>query len=84
VEGEGSKTEGLMKRVGRRYNALSFLTREGEDEGFVLRWSETRQLFLEYVDFKKYNPRNAKKMVSYLDRVVKELVKAPLDVMKMF
>jgi len=39
---------------------------------------------LQYVEFKMYNPRNAKCMVSYMDRFVSERIKSSLDVMKTF
>jgi hypothetical protein len=39
---------------------------KGKSEVFALSWPETRRLFLQYVEFKNYNPRNAKGMVSHM------------------
>jgi intergrase/recombinase len=85
VEGEGVIGE-LRKRVGEQCEVLGSLGAglRGEGEGFALSWPETRHLFLQYVEFKKYNPRNAKCMISYMDRFVREPIRAPLDVMKVF
>ncbi|KPV61951.1 MAG: hypothetical protein AOA65_2119 [Candidatus Bathyarchaeota archaeon BA1] len=84
IEGEGNKLDDLMRRVGGQCETLSSLTAGVEGESFVLSWSETRQLFLQYIEFKRYDPDNAKNMLGYLDRFVKEPLKAPMDVMKIF
>jgi len=84
IEGE-NRLGDLMKRVEKPCEALSSLAAAGvSGEGFVLSWSETRQLFLQYIEFKRYDAANAKNMVNYLDKFVKELITAPIDVMKMF
>jgi len=54
----------------------------GGDEGFVL--SGLRRMFLQYLEFKRYEPANARDMLSYLDRFVKEPIKEPSDVMRIF
>jgi len=84
IEGEDRLGQ-LLKRVEGRCEALSSLTAGGvSDEGFVLNWPETRQIFLQYLEFKRYEPANARNMLNYLDRFVKEPLKEPLDVMRMF
>jgi intergrase/recombinase len=84
IEGE-DKLGDLMRRVEKPCEALSSLTVAGvSGEGFVLSWSETRQLFLQYIEFKRYDPENAKNMLNYLDKFVREPIKAPIDVMKVF
>ena len=85
LEGEDRLGE-LMGRVEASCEVLGSLAAgaSGEGGGFVLSWPETRRLFLQYVEFRKYHPRNAKSMVSYMDRFVREPIKAPLDVMKAF
>jgi len=85
LEGEDSLKD-LMERVEKPCEALRFLAAAGggADEGFVLSWSETRHLFLQYLEFKRYEPANARNMLNYLDRFVKEPMKKPLDVMRVF
>ncbi|MEM3697506.1 MAG: integrase [Candidatus Bathyarchaeia archaeon] len=84
MEGE-DRLGDLMKRVEKPCETLSSLASAGvSGEGFVLSWSETRQLFLQYIEFKRYEAANAKNMVNYLDKFVKEPITAPIDVMKMF
>jgi len=85
LEGE-DRLRQLIKRVEGQCEALSSLA-GGSDfsgEGFVLSWPETRSLFLEYLEFKRYEPANARNMLNYLDRFVKKPITAPMDVMKMF
>ena len=85
-EGE-DKFGQLLRRVEGQCDALSSLASGGvpvEDEGFVLSWPETRSLFLEYLEFKRYEPANARNMLNYLDRFVKKPIRAPMDVMKLF
>ena len=83
IEGE-DRLGRLLKRVEGQCEALSSLAGGVSDEGFVLSWPETRQMFLQYVEFKRYEPQNGRNMVSYLDRFVREPVKVPMDVMKIF
>jgi len=72
----------LLRRVEGQCEALSSLSFGG---GFVLSWPETRQKsFLEYLEFKRYEPANARNMLNYLDRFVKKPIRAPMDVMKTF
>jgi len=67
----------LLKRVEGRCEALSSLAGGGvSGEGFVLSWPETRQMFLQYLKFKRYEPANARNMLNYLDRFVKQPIKA--------
>jgi hypothetical protein len=74
-----------MRRVEGYCEALTSLASGGfVGEGFVLSWPETRGLFLEYLEFKRYEPRNARNLVSYLDRFVREPIRAPMDVMGVF
>ncbi|MDH5450988.1 MAG: hypothetical protein OEZ29_04860 [Candidatus Bathyarchaeota archaeon] len=49
----------------------------------VLSWPRTKQGFLEYVRYKKYNDVYTKGMVSYLDRFVQE-IRDPADIMRVF
>ncbi|MCL6579900.1 MAG: dihydrodipicolinate synthase family protein, partial [Candidatus Bathyarchaeota archaeon] len=50
IEGE-DRLGDLMKRVEKPCEALSSLAVAGvSGEGFVLSWSETRQLFLQYLE----------------------------------
>ena len=84
IEGEDRLGQ-LLKRVEGRCEALSSLAGGGvSDEGFVLSWPETRQMFLQYLEFKRYEPANARNMLNYLDRFVKQPINAPMDVMKLF
>jgi len=48
-----------------------------------LDWPATKQRFLEYVEFKKYNRFTAKRMVQFLDRFVTR-IESPSDVMGVF
>ncbi|MEM3596532.1 MAG: integrase [Candidatus Bathyarchaeia archaeon] len=84
IEGEDRLGE-LVRRVEKPCEALSSLAAGGVSfEGFVLSWPETRELFLQYVEFKRYEPANARNMINYLDRFVKTPIKEPLDVMRLF
>jgi len=85
MEGEDRLGQ-LLRRVEGRCEALSSLASGGgvSGEGFVLSWPETRSLFLEYLEFKRYEPANAKNMLNYLDRFIKKPITAPMDVMKLF
>jgi len=84
IEGEDRLGQ-LFKRVEGRCEALSSFAAGGvSGEGFVLSWPETRQIFLQFLEFKRYEPANARNMLNYLDRFVKEPLKEPLDVMRMF
>ncbi|MEM2954273.1 MAG: integrase [Candidatus Bathyarchaeia archaeon] len=81
----GDRLRELMARVEKPCEALSSLASGGE-EGveFVLSWPKTRQFFVQYVEFKRYEPANARNMIGYLDRFVKDSIRTPLDVMKLF
>ena len=82
---EGEDTLGqLVRRVENRCEALSSLASGVYDGSFVLSWPETRQMFLQYLEFKRYEPANARNMLNYLDRFVKQPIKAPMDVMRLF
>jgi intergrase/recombinase len=86
IEGEDRLGQ-LFKRVEGQCEALSSLTAGGVSvggEGFVLSWPETRQMFLQYLEFKRYEPANARNMLNYLDRFVKQPIRAPMDVMRIF
>jgi len=87
LEGE-DKFGQLLRRVEGHCEALSSLAAGGgvpaEGEGFVLSWPETRSLFLQYLEFKRYEPANARNMLNYLDRFVRKPITAPMDVMKLF
>jgi len=83
LEGE-DRLEDLVKRVEKPCEALSFLAAGVARESFVLSWHETRQLFLQYLEFKRYEPANARNMLNYLDRFVKQPLSAPMDVMRIF
>ncbi|MBS7636847.1 hypothetical protein KEJ37_05895 [Candidatus Bathyarchaeota archaeon] len=84
LEGENRLGE-LMKRVEKPCEALTSLAANmGESVSFVLSWPETKKLFLQYVEFKRYEPANAKTLISYLDRFVTQPIKEPLDVMRLF
>ena len=84
VEGENA-LRGLRERVEGSCKAFSSLAAGlGGGGGFVLSWPETRQMFLQYIEFKRYEPANAKNMLSYLDRFVKQPLATPMDVMKLF
>jgi intergrase/recombinase len=74
----------LLRRVEDHCEALSSLAGDFSGGGFVLSWPETRSLFLEYSEFKRYEPHNARNMLNYLDRFVKKPITAPMDVMKLF
>jgi intergrase/recombinase len=81
------RLEQLMRRVEQPCEALSGLAAQvgrGEGEGFVLSWPETRSLFLQYLEFKRYEHANARNMLNYLDRLVRQPITAPLDVMRIF
>jgi len=53
IEGEDRLGQ-LLKRVEGRCEALSSLASGGvSGEGFILSWSETRQMFLQYLEFLK-------------------------------
>ncbi len=82
----GDRLEELRRRVEAPCEALSVLAFGGGEvgEGFALSWPETRGLFLQYLEFKRYEPRNARNMLSYLDRIVKNPIRAPIDVMQLF
>jgi len=84
IEGEDRLGQ-LFKRVEGRCEALSSLA-SGDVSGgvFVLSWPETRHMFLQYVEFKRYEPANARNMLNYLDRFVKKPITAPSDVMRIF
>ncbi len=41
-------------------------------------------MFLQYIEFKRYEPANARNMLNYLDRFVKQPIATPMDVMKIF
>jgi hypothetical protein len=63
LEGE-DKFGQLLRRVEGHCEALSSLASGGvpvEGEGFVLSWPETRSLFLQYLEFKRYEPCQRKK-----------------------
>jgi hypothetical protein len=79
LEGEDRLGQ-LLRRVEGQCETLSSLA----GGGFVLSWPETRQMFLQYLEFKRYEPANARNMLNYLDRFVKEPITAPMDVMKLF
>ena len=82
---EEDSLKDLRERVEKPCEALRFLAvGGGADERFVLSWSETRHLFLQYLEFKRYEPANARNMLNYLDRFVKEPMKESLDVMRVF
>jgi hypothetical protein len=85
MEGEDRLGQ-LFKRVEGQCEALSSLAAGGgvSGEGFVLSWPETRQMFLQYLEFKRYEPHNARNMLNYLDRFVRKPITAPMDVMKLF
>ena len=84
VESENA-LRGLREQVEGSCEAFSSLAAGlGGGGGFVLRWDETRKLFLQYIEFKRYEPANAKNMLSYLDRFVKGPIATPMDVMKLF
>jgi intergrase/recombinase len=84
MEGEDRLGQ-LLRRVEGQCEALSSLAGGGViGGGFVLSWPETRQMFLQYLEFKRYEPANARNMLNYLDRFVKKPIKAPMDVMKLF
>jgi len=82
----GDRLGQLLRRVEGQCEALSSLAAGGgvSGEGFVLSWPETRSLFLEYLEFKRYEPHNARNMLNYLDRFVRKPITAPMDVMKLF
>ncbi|MEM3875212.1 MAG: integrase [Candidatus Bathyarchaeia archaeon] len=97
VEGGGGGLGELMRRVEKPCEALGGLASEAsvseslsgvgvrvEKPKFVLVWPETRELFLQYLEFKRYEPANARNMLSYLDRFVRAPIAAPLDVMRIF
>ena len=83
MEGEDRLGQ-LLRRVEGQCEALSSLAGDFSGGGFVLSWPETRSLFLEYLEFKRYEPHNARNMLNYLDRFVKKPITAPMDVMKLF
>jgi hypothetical protein len=71
----GNRLRQLLRRVEGHCEALSSLASGGvpvEGEGFVLSWPERRSLFLQYLEFKRYEPANAKNMLNYLDRFIKK------------
>ncbi len=81
----GDRLGELMKRVEKPCEALSSLAGvEVLGGGFALSWPETRQMFLQYLEFKRYEERNAKTLLGYLDRHVKECLRTPMDVMRIF
>jgi hypothetical protein len=81
----GDRLGQLLRRVEGQCEALSSLAGGSvSGEGFVLSWPETRSLFLEYLEFKRYEPANARNMLNYLDRFIKKPITAPMDVMKLF
>ncbi|MGB9659000.1 MAG: hypothetical protein ACPLY9_00550 [Nitrososphaerales archaeon] len=41
-------------------------------------------MFLQYLEFKRYEPANARNMLNYLDRFVKQPITSPMDVMRLF
>jgi hypothetical protein len=84
LEGE-DRLRQLIKRVEGHCEALSSLASGSViGGGFVLSWPETRSLFLQYLEFKRYEPANARNMLNYLDRFIKKPITAPMDVMKLF
>jgi intergrase/recombinase len=83
LEGENRFGQ-LLRRVEGQCEALSSLAGDFSGGEFVLSWPETRSLFLEYLEFKRYEPHNARNMLNYLDRFVKKPITAPMDVMKIF
>jgi intergrase/recombinase len=84
IEGE-DKLGQLFMRVEGQCETLSSLVGGGvSGEGFVLSWPETRQMFPQYLEFKRCEPANARNMLNYLDRFVKQPIKAPMDVMRLF
>jgi hypothetical protein len=84
LEGE-DRLRQLLKRVEGQCEALSSLASGSViGGGFVLIWPETRSLFLQYLEFKRYEPANARNMLNYLDRFIKKPITAPMDVMKLF
>jgi len=81
----GNRLRQLLRHVEGQCDALSSLASGGViGGGFVLSWPETRSLFLEYLEFKRYEPHNARNMLNYLDRFVRKPITAPMDVMKLF
>ncbi|MCS7124863.1 MAG: integrase [Candidatus Bathyarchaeota archaeon] len=74
----------LIKRVEKPCEALSSLAAGVAGGSFVLSWPETRSLFLQYLEFKRYEPKNAQNMLNYLNRFVKTPIAAPVDVMRIF
>jgi len=83
LEGE-DRLGDLVKRVEKPCEALSLLAGGVAGESFVLSWPETRSLFLQYLEFKRYEPANARNMLNYLDRFVKQPISTPMDVMRIF
>jgi len=87
IKGEDKIGE-LKRRVEKPCEVLSSLAAGGVSselgESFILKWPETRQMFLQYIAFKGYEPSNAKNMLSYMDRFVKQPIATPMDVMKVF
>jgi intergrase/recombinase len=82
---EEGRLDGLMRRVDGQCRILeSLASGDISSGGFVLNWPETRDLFVQYLQFKRYEPRNARNLLGYLDRLVKQPIKAPVDVMQLF
>jgi len=82
---EEGRLDGLMRRVDGQCRVLeSLASGDISSGGFVLNWPETRDLFVQYLQFKRYEPRNARNLLGYLDRLVKQPIKAPVDVMQLF
>jgi len=82
--GGGERVEQLARRVDSQCEALSFLAACASGEGFVLSWPQTKQLFLRYIEFKRYNRKTASEMISHLERFVRKPIATPLDVMDVF
>jgi len=81
---EEGRPDGLMSFDGQRRVLESLATCGVSGWGFVLNWPETRHLFVQYLQFKRYEPRNARNLLGYLDRLVKKPNKAPVDIMQLF
>ncbi|MBC7131179.1 hypothetical protein H5T51_08235 [Candidatus Bathyarchaeota archaeon] len=68
----------IASRVEESHNALNRLAKSFSEDGlagYVLNWSETRNMFLQYIKFKRYEPANARNMLNYLDRFIKKPLK---------
>ncbi|MGC9095053.1 MAG: integrase [Candidatus Bathyarchaeia archaeon] len=74
----------LMGRVEASCEALRSIAGVGRGGSYVLSWPKTRHMFLQYLEFKRYERRNARNMLSYLDRFVQKPLRTPMDVMRLF